>query len=140
MSVEDRDRDSCETEMANMLITRAMITTMIRKLAPCLLPCRNIWGPPVELLRLTRDRPAVQLVQFTIPIYLSGLMHSYKSSVSLPIESRRAAMGLGMITPGCRVRCEPCCGRASVRPIVIAIRSIAGMILDVKVTSSSLLY
>src|SRR5450756_2849559 len=88
MSVEDRDRDSCETEMANMLITRAMITTMIRKLAPCLLPCRNIWGPPVELLRLTRDRPTVQLVRFTIPIYLSGLMHSYKSSGSLPIESR----------------------------------------------------
>jgi hypothetical protein len=46
--------------MANTLITRAMITTMIRKLAPFLFPGRNIWGPPVKLLRLSGDRIVVQ--------------------------------------------------------------------------------
>ena len=48
MSVDDRYRDICETEMANVLMTRAMMMTMITKLAPFLFPGRNMQEPPVN--------------------------------------------------------------------------------------------
>lgn len=148
MSVEDRDRDSCETETANTLITTVMMTTMISKLAPPLFPAGATGDLLLNYCVSVETTPWFKRSDCAIQVDSTRPIRSCEFPTSRPMGSRRTAFGIrhdhagasGQTRARLSVPRVPCHGRLCVRPIVIAIRAITGMMLHVKVTSSSLLY